>query len=188
MPTEIVLSQAPIREEETVIVETPNGPVRLSTILDEAELHMTIDVDIDRYAWNDIGNGNLFADFYKNMLRYVVERKAWYYFNGRVWEPNNEKAMELCKELARKIIGHFNHGGSKPQTKKFLSGWRSRRGRETVLKDASSVYPIKTSEFDRDPFLFNCQNGTLNLRTGQFLPHNPADLLTKMSGAWTLKN
>lgn len=185
MPQEIVLTQAPIKEDETVIVETPNGPVRLSTILDEAELHMAIDVDIDRYAWNDIGNGNLFADFYKNMLRYVVERKAWYYFNGRVWEPNNEKAMELCKELARKIIGHFNRGGSKSKTKKsFLSGWRSRRGRETILKDAASVYPIKMSEFDQDPYLLNCQNRTLNLQTGQFSQHNPADLLTKMSGAY----
>ena len=56
----------------------------------------------DRYAWSDIGNGNLFADWYKDTARYVPERKRWYIYNGRVWEPDsgNLKAMELCKDLA----------------------------------------------------------------------------------------
>ena len=56
----------------------------------------------DRYAWTDIGNGNLFADWYENKARYVPERKRWYIYNGRVWEPDsgNLKAMELCKDLA----------------------------------------------------------------------------------------
>lgn len=32
----------------------------------------------------------------------MPERKRWYIYNGRVWEPDsgNLKAMELCKDLA----------------------------------------------------------------------------------------
>ena len=30
----------------------------------------------DRYGWNDIGNGNLFADWYKSVARYVPERNS----------------------------------------------------------------------------------------------------------------
>jgi putative DNA primase/helicase len=37
-------------------------------------------------------------------------------------------------------------------------------------------------EFDKNPYVFNCQNGTLNLSSGAFAPHSPDDLLTKMSG------
>lgn len=33
------------------------------------------------------------------------------------------------------------------------------------------------SEFDRDPWLFNVANGTLDLRTGELRDHDPADLL-----------
>ena len=37
------------------------------------------------------------------------------------------------------------------------------------------------SAFDRDKFLFNCHNGTINLLTGEFKAHDPADMLTKMT-------
>ena len=33
----------------------------------------------------------------------------------------------------------------------------------------------------RDKFLFNCHNGTINLLTGEFKAHDPADMLTKMT-------
>jgi putative DNA primase/helicase len=49
--------------------------------------------------------------------------------------------------------------------------------------------------FDRDPWLFNCANGTINLRTGELQAHNSRDYITKQSpvhfeagaqhGAWT---
>ena len=36
---------------------------------------------------------------------------------------------------------------------------------------------------DADPFLLNCRNGTLDLRTMRLRPHDPADMLTKIAGA-----
>ena len=33
-----------------------------------------------KYSWTDIGAGKIFADFYKDSLRYVPERKAWYFY------------------------------------------------------------------------------------------------------------
>lgn len=36
--------------------------------------------DSTKYPWTDIGAGMLFADFYKPILRYVPERKAWFYY------------------------------------------------------------------------------------------------------------
>ncbi|MBR2085734.1 MAG: nucleoside triphosphatase, partial [Oscillospiraceae bacterium] len=41
---------------------------------------------------------------------------------------------------------------------------------------------VSHTVFDRNTDLFNCQNGTLNLTTGEFRPHDPADFLTMMSG------
>lgn len=38
-------------------------------------------------------------------------------------------------------------------------------------------------EFDRDPWLLNVQNGTLDLRTGDIRPHRQSDKLTKIAGA-----
>src|SRR5206468_11054248 len=41
--------------------------------------------------------------------------------------------------------------------------------------------PVTPDELDRDPWLFNVRNGTLNLRTGNLRPHRREDLITKLA-------
>ena len=141
----------------------------------------------DRYAWTDLGNGNLFADWYRVVARYVPERKLWYIYTGKLWEPDtgNVKVMEYCKRLADGLLYYalsLPDGAKRDEYHKFVYKWQSRHYRETVLKDAQSVYPVRLSEFDSDPYLFNCQNGTLDLRTRAFHAHTPADMLSTISG------
>lgn len=59
-----------------------------------------------RYTVTYIGNSNLFADHYRDIARYVPERKMWYILTGKMWEPDigNLQAMELCKRLADELV------------------------------------------------------------------------------------
>jgi putative DNA primase/helicase len=43
---------------------------------------------------------------------------------------------------------------------------------------------VKLTDFDADPYLFNCANGTIDLKTGKLLDHDPAHLLRKQSPVW----
>lgn len=167
------------RKAEQFTTPAPGGPLKLVDLHPEKN---------DRYAWNDIGNGNLFADWYKEKARYVPERKKWFVYNGRVWEPDpgGLRAMELCKRLADALVLYalgLPDGATRDEYRQFVERWQKRYNRETVLKDAASVYPVKLTDFDHDPLLYNCLNGTLDLRTRQFHPHAPADMLTLISGA-----
>lgn len=140
----------------------------------------------DRYGWNDIGNGNLFADWYKGAARYVPDRKKWFVYDGRVWVPDagNLMVMELCKKLADNLT---IYALSIPDERQrgayldFVKKWQRRNYRETILKDAASVYPIQMIEFDRHPYLYNCLNGTLDLQTFEFRPHSQDDMLSMIS-------
>ena len=166
------------RKAEKITADTINGPVEL------ADLHPD---NNPRYAWSDIGNGNLFADWYKDKARYVPERKRWYIYNGKVWEPDsgNLKAMELCKDLADALAVYALSIQDEKQRIAYqahVGKWQRRNNRETILKDAASVHPVSMTEFDQDPYLFNCKNGTLDLRTREFRPHSPGDLLATISG------
>ena len=38
----------------------------------------------------------------------------------------------------------------------FVKRWQRRNYRETILRDAASVFPADMAEFDANPFLFNC--------------------------------
>lgn len=142
-----------------------------------------------RYGFDDIGAGSLFADVFKSQVRYVPERKMWYCYDGKKWVPNYGAAMEKCKLLAlcleiaiKRLVNIDSESPAYKTINKYLNKWLSRRGREAILKDAETVYPISMADFDKNPLLLNCQNGTLNMVSGEFRPHNADDLLTKIAG------
>lgn len=172
-----------------IMVDTPQGEELLSDILvgiikkDPAYLELW-----ERYSWDDIGSGNLFADCYKSYARYVPERKKWFYYLCGKWQPDNGFIMELCKQLGNAVKHFWIKTNSDEEEERFAAyrkyarTWSKRSVRETILKDAASVHPIMLSEFDADPYIFNCTNGTLNLRDMTFHKHSPDDLLSKMAG------
>ncbi|MFH0789562.1 MAG: phage/plasmid primase, P4 family [Pseudomonadota bacterium] len=49
------------------------------------------------------------------------------------------------------------------------------------LAESEPGIPIVPDDMDRDPWLFNVPNGTLNLKSGELLPHTRENLLTKIS-------
>lgn len=53
-----------------------------------------------------------------------------------------------------------------------------------VLNIARALRPLAVAAgaLDQDPYLFNCRNGTLDLRTLELRKHNPEDLITKVAG------
>jgi putative DNA primase/helicase len=139
-----------------------------------------------RYYSNDIGNSNLFADFYKSIARYVPERKKWFVYDGKAWrsDTGNLKVMKLCKNLANKLMYYALSIKDENLRKTYIKSagkWQERRTREIILRDAGDVYPLSMSEFDKDIYLLNCFNGTLNLKDGNFYPHKASDYITKIA-------
>ena len=51
-----------------------------------------------------------------------------------------------------------------------------------ILTLARSRLPLDLERFDADPWLLNCPNGTVDLRTGKMHPPRPEDMQTMMAG------
>lgn len=142
--------------------------------------------ELSQYQLSDIGSGRLFADKVKDIARYSPERKMWYCYADGIWspDPGNLKAMEHCKRLADSLLRSAPSIEDESRREAFIkhyAKWQKRNVRETVLKDAQSVYPLYIRELDGDPFVFNCANGTLHLDSMQFSEHRAEDMLTKKS-------
>lgn len=56
----------------------------------------------------------------------------------------------------------------------------SAQGIRNMLELAKPDLAIMPEAFDRDPWLFNCPNGTLDLRTGKLREHRREDFITKV--------
>lgn len=154
----------------------------VSLTLEEMQPHTN-----PRYQRDEIGIGYAFANYYKPIARFDRERGIWYVFDGKVWQPD-ENALavaELAKRLADRLYTfalQIKDEDTRNRYIKRVQKLQMRKNRRTMIEDAKSVYPVPHAIFDRNTDLFNCQNGTLNLTTGEFRPHDPADFLTMMSG------
>ena len=140
-----------------------------------------------RYQRDEIGIGYAFADYFKPIARFDRERGIWYVFDGKVWQPDDNAlaVAELAKRLADRLYTfalQIKDEDTRNRYIKRVQKLQMRKNRRTMIEDAKSVYPVPHSIFDRNTDLFNCQNGTLNLTTGEFKAHDPADFLTLMSG------
>lgn len=141
-----------------------------------------------RYQHQDLGFGRLYADVFKDVARYVPERKCWFVYDGRRWQPDigTLKTMELCKGLADAMLRYALTIRDEGERTSFLSKcqkWQYRKNRTTYLNEAQSVYPISMSVFDRDIYLLNCGNVTVDVRTGSAHEHTPEDMITRLAGA-----
>lgn len=92
----------------------------------------------------------------------------------------------MCKQAADALMSYTVQEVTDEKLRsdyiKHIAKWQQFKYRETILKDAASVQPVSLSEFDSDPYLFNCLNGTLNLRDMSFHEHVSTDRLTMIAG------
>lgn len=139
-----------------------------------------------RYSQNDIGMSELFADMFKSQLRYNTTAKQWYYYNKKVWQEDTGamKARQKIKEISKTLLAYVTYIKDEDKKDTFLKYIKTLGNyniRKKILEDSQSKMFIKQTDFDKDKDLFNCQNGTLNLKTFEFKEHNPNDLLSKIS-------
>ncbi len=138
------------------------------------------------YPWTDIGAGRLFADFYKEILRYVPERRIWFCYEDGIWisDVGNLKAMKRCMDLADLLCMYALNFKDEHKRKGYIDHikkWQSHSYRMNILKDAQVHHPISIKKFDANPYAFNCKNGTLHMDTGTFSGHCSEDKLTKIT-------
>lgn len=143
-----------------------------------------------RYGWYDSGNGNLFADLSAGVLCYVPERKKWFCYDGVRWLPDTGGvyAMNRCKVIADALMNYTSATGQnitddklRTDYLKHVIKWQGFKYRETILKDAATGSAVAIADFDKNPYLLNCINGALDLRTGEFREHSSGDRLTKLA-------
>ena len=136
----------------------------------------------------DIDTAQLFAELYKDKLRYIPEAKSFYFYNGIVWQQDIEgmQAKRYAKEFVIAVLDYLvSNEATKDADIKYYSSFLSPKRRANLLEDAKSVFPVSISEFDTSPTTLNCLNGTLkfgaNKYCHRFTEHSPDDLLTKVA-------
>ena len=141
-----------------------------------------------RYESFQIGNARMFVDYYRSIILMNDTRNCWYIYDGRVWRPDTHglRISEMAKDFHDGLAVFANSITSEDTRNRFLKRvdmLDQKKFRDIMVKDSSNdkSISVKMDAFDRDKYTFNCHNGTINLKTGEFRPHSPVDRLTKMT-------
>lgn len=143
-------------------------------------------------AWfgvNDATLGEQFANRYRRVLRYVVEEDCYYYYDGTCWRPDTKNmvhAVKLAKVFVRDLMERCDPTWDEETRKKRCKAFKpylNHTRRVGLVRDAMGELCASRQDFDRDRNALNLRNGTYHFDTGEFAPHDPADMCTKVAGA-----
>lgn len=149
----------------------------------------TLDVAHNRrYPLTDNGAARLFIDVCGSRAKFLNDRNRWLSYDGRRWDQQSgeSRARELARSLADALVQYavtIEDESLRTAMLKFSTKWQTLHFRQTVLSDASTIAPLTVADFDSAEDLLTVQNGILDLKTGELLPHSPAHKSTKITGA-----
>jgi len=132
----------------------------------------------------DLGNAERLVHRYGHILRYSHERKRWLFWTGKNWRWDFEGRVQfLAKATVRAIYGEaedcIDDNRRKELAQHALRSESDHRINAMVnLAQSELGIPVQLCDLDADPWLFNCLNGTIDLKTGELRPHRMEDLLT----------
>ena len=103
------------------------------------------------------------VDVVATARRFVVEEAR------RTGSPGHQDVVRAQELLAQALA-----------LLKFLHGSQNTGKVKAAITQLEASMAVSHSTLDRDPWLLNCANGTVDLRTGDVEPHDPADLITML--------
>lgn len=131
----------------------------------------------DEKQKNDTTNAKLFSDEYKHIARYCGAHASWFVYNGKCWvEDNSGRVIQLAQNAVKKRMP----SAMSNDDLKWLSSSLNAGRLASMVKLAQPDCYIDVEEFDQKHHLLNCENGTLDLTTGNLLRHDSQHLITRI--------
>lgn len=152
-----------------------------------------------RFAETDLGNAKRFAyDWAGQVL--AIPALGWLVWDGTHWRTDDTREIDRRAHLTVTLIGRevehvsvtADDGSGKPVEDRLTAAKRARFGHAKKSQDAPRIRAMidragadnrlvdRVETLDQDPWLLNTTGGTVDLRTGEQHPHEPADRLTRL--------
>jgi putative DNA primase/helicase len=146
------------------------------------------------FPQTDSGNAERVALLYGDIIRWVPEgqdRGEWLVWNGQRWEPGSlDRVRELTLQTIRLTLSTAVMAMTTDlEARKRMIAFLLKSEGAGDVNDAVRALrfipgrPLEAprSAFDQNPFLLNCQNVTVDLRTGKGYAHRRDDMITRIT-------
>lgn len=162
----------PLFPGQTVEVETPPTAVA--------------DAELAQLGMDEMGLMHRFISRWGATTRWCPSWGSWLAWDGRRWTKDDSAAKARATRTINVLL---DEAQTLPEGERRIAfvKWvgtilsNAARKRNALLTLAADELVIDASLMDVDPWLLNCANGVLNLRTGELSPHDPSLFLSKLA-------
>lgn len=133
------------------------------------------------HLFNDYGNAQRVITLHGAIMRYCHASETWLHWKDGHWATDEDgrarrQSQDTIIEFGKQAMALNNQNAAK-----FAASCLNSQRITNSLREAQPHLAITLKELDRDPFLFNCLNGTIELRTGRLREHRREDFITKLA-------
>lgn len=139
------------------------------------------------FPMTDTGNAERLVARHAQSIRYVPAWDRWLVWNDTRWVEDKRalRVHALAKATVRAIAAEAKDAAGQDYREQLAkhsakSEAAGRLGAMIECARSESGVAIDTTELNKDPWLLNVANGTIDLRTGQLREHRRDDLITKV--------
>ncbi len=133
----------------------------------------------------DLGNAERLIKLHGNDLRYCHPWGKWLVWDGHRWAIDDTAEVE--RRAAETVRSYYRTAAETEDRglRETLAEWahrcesRSKRVAMITSARALSGVPVLPRDLDAKPWLLNCANGTLDLKTGELCEHRREDMMTR---------
>lgn len=161
-----------------------------ATVNDDSPDAEPADVDNDKmhvhYHTTDLGNGQRLAKRHRTDLRYSHPWKKWLIWDRKRWKLDDVGGIaSRAKATVRGIYTEAAKCEDDGIRKALVEHARKSEKRASIaamidMARSEAGIPILPDLLDKNPWLLNCKNGTIDLQTGELQKHSQADYITKI--------
>jgi putative DNA primase/helicase len=120
-------------------------------------------------------------------IRYNAAWKKWLVWEATHWQMDDgalihEKGLEMVRGIYGDLLKTADYR-QRMDIEKYAMLSESVRRREAFIKAASWIKAlnITSDDLDRDRWLLNVKNGTIDMASGEFRQHSQEDMITKLA-------
>ena len=141
------------------------------------------------YHFTDMGNAERLVDLHGQDFRYCFPFKRWFVWDGNRWSGDKRGLLRrMCKGTIKgmyKDAAEIDDEKARKALVQYAFKCETVKKSRDMMEFAQSEdgIPILPEHLDKDIYLINCLNGTIDLRTGELKPHRREDLITKLAPA-----
>lgn len=139
------------------------------------------------YDMTDTGNAHRLVDKFGSIIRYSYNRKKWFYYDdNKVWSEDTSGEIKKLADIICEDIKREGFLEQDEETQSAMLKWANRtassKGKENMIKEAQHIFgiPALPEDFDAYTDYLNCQNGIVNLRNGELIPHEAKFMMSKI--------